>query len=153
MNLNTFFVMANEKMCVILGDNIFQESISDHIKLFESTQNNAHVLLKQVNDPDRFGVATLNETNKIIEIIEKPKNPKSNYAVTGLYFYDETVFDVIKTCKPSKRGELEISEVNNYYVKENKINHSILNGWWTDAGTFESIKLANDLVMEQPINE
>jgi glucose-1-phosphate thymidylyltransferase len=131
----------NESVCVILGDNIFEEKID--IKDFE---DGARIYLKEVQDPQRFGVAEINEENKIKNIEEKPKNPKSNLAVTGLYIYDNKVFDIIKTLKPSERGELEITDVNNYYIKQGKIEAKIIKGYWSDAGTFESLFKASMLV-------
>ena len=140
-------------MCVILGDNIFQSSITQMVESFKSSNKCAHVLLKDVHDPQRFGVASIDSNNTITEIVEKPIHPTSNLAVTGIYCYDHSVFNVIKTCKPSARGELEISDVNQYYVRQNQMSHSILDGWWSDAGTFESMAVANQLVKDQPVHE
>ncbi|MBT4351608.1 NTP transferase domain-containing protein, partial [archaeon] len=122
---------GNEDIAVILGDNIFQDSFD--IKNFKE---GARVFIKEVNDPKRFAVAEI-EGNKIKNMEEKPENPKSNYAVTGLYIYDNKVFDIIKTLKPSGRGELEITDVNNAYVQQGKMSFSMLDGYWSDAGTFE----------------
>ncbi|MCX7928197.1 MAG: sugar phosphate nucleotidyltransferase [Patescibacteria group bacterium] len=126
----------NENVVVILGDNCTDADISDDVKEFS---DGAKIFLKKVIDPHRFGVTTFDSDGKIIEITEKPKNPKSSYAVTGLYIYDNTVFDKIKNIKPSKRGELEITDVNRLYLKENKLSWSELKGYWRDAGTFDSL--------------
>jgi len=140
---------ANKQpLTVILGDNIFQGSIKDAVNQFES---GASLLIKEVQDPKRFGVATIRD-NKIIKIEEKPQNPESNYAITGIYIYDDNVFDIIKNCKPSARGELEISEVNALYLEKNEVRYSILDGWWSDAGTFSSLSKASELVSEFPID-
>ncbi|HOW58920.1 MAG TPA: sugar phosphate nucleotidyltransferase [Candidatus Omnitrophota bacterium] len=136
---------AGDKIVVILGDNIIQEDITTHVQHFEKQKSGARLLLKKVPDPERFGVPTL-KWGKITEIIEKPKNPKSSYAVIGIYMYDATVFNFIKTLKPSKRGELEITDVNNWYLKQGKLEYDILKGFWTDAGTFESLFKAGTLV-------
>lgn len=137
--------VRDEKIAVILGDNVFEENFSEIAKKFEESNLGAMVFLKTVNDPSRFGVANLVD-GKINHIEEKPKEPKSNLAVTGLYFYDSTVFDKIKTLRPSARGEFEITDVNNLYLKEGKLGFHILNGFWSDAGTFESRKLCGDFV-------
>jgi glucose-1-phosphate thymidylyltransferase len=113
--------------------------------------NGAHILLKEVPDPERFGVATIAD-NTIIDIQEKPAQPKSNMAVTGVYMYDSDVFNIIESCSPSARGELEISDVNAAYLRMGNISYGILNGWWSDAGTFASITKASDLVLKHPIN-
>jgi len=133
-----------KNVAVILGDNIFQDNLASAVKSFDG-QKGAKIFLKQVHDPHRFGVAEM-RNGKILSIKEKPKNPKSDFAVTGIYMYDARVFDVIKTLKPSGRGELEITDVNNFYIKENSMSYEILNGWWTDAGTFDSLLRANMLV-------
>jgi glucose-1-phosphate thymidylyltransferase len=131
---------GNEPMTVILGDNIFESGLSDAIQNYPGS--GAQILIKQVEDPERFGVAEL-EGENIIGIEEKPEKPKSDYAVTGIYMYDSEVFNLIKTLKPSMRGELEITEVNNHYIQKGAMKYSVLNGWWTDAGTHESYKVAN----------
>ncbi|MBA7678129.1 Glucose-1-phosphate thymidylyltransferase [subsurface metagenome] len=137
-----------EKIVVILGDNIFEDNIESAVKEFEKQGEGAKIFLKKIKDPTRYGVPEI-KGNKIIKIEEKPKNPKSSYAVTGLYMYDEKVFDIIKTLKLSARGELEITDVNNAYVKEGTMKYSILNGLWTDAGSsFESYYRANKWVAE-----
>lgn len=129
---------------VILGDNIYEDNFAAEINHFHS---GSHVFLKEIPDANRFGVAEI-KGNKIISIEEKPENPKSNLAVTGFYIYDGEVFKIIKTLKPSGRGELEITDVNNFYVKKGKMSYSILNGNWTDAGTFESLYRANTIARE-----
>ncbi len=134
-----------EKICVILGDNIIDGSIRAAADDFRNQSHGARLLLKEVHDAERFGVAEMQD-GKIIGIEEKPSNPKSPYAVTGIYFYDNSVFDKIKTLKPSKRNELEITDVNNGYIAEDSLTYSFLDGWWTDAGTFESLARANRLV-------
>jgi len=134
---------------VILGDNIFQTSLREHARRFLDQRGGARLLLKQVHDPERFGVAEVRD-GKVLGIEEKPKRPKSDHAVTGIYFYDGSVFDVIRTLKPSGRGELEITDVNNAYVSKGRMAYDIMEGWWTDAGTFESLIRANELVVKEP---
>jgi glucose-1-phosphate thymidylyltransferase len=134
---------------VILGDNIFQANLKDYADKFIAQKTGARVLLKQVTNPQRFGVAQISD-GKVIGIDEKPKKPKSDYAVTGIYFYDATVFDIIRMLKPSARGELEISDVNNGYIAKGQMAYDILDGWWTDAGTFESLNKANELAIKEP---
>lgn len=129
---------------VILGDNIFEDEIEGHVKDFVSQGRGAKILLKRVEDPRRYGVAEL-KGNKIVSVEEKPKVPKSDYCVTGIYMYDLRVFDIIKNLKPSGRGELEITDVNNAYIAEGTLTYGIFDGWWTDAGTFESLLKANEL--------
>lgn len=131
----------NEKIAVILGDNIFEKVDVDEKLISEGDE--ALVFLKEVEDPERFGVAVFNDNNNVIEIEEKPKIPKSNYAVTGLYIYPPDVFDFVKTLRPSARGELEITDVNNYYIKKNKMKAIKLDGFWSDAGTFNSLMKAS----------
>ena len=133
------------KICVILGDNIIQGNIRAAADRFRSQPLGAHILLKEVVDAERFGVAEL-AGDRIASIEEKPAHPKSNYAVTGIYMYDASVFDKIKTLVPSGRGELEITDVNNAYVREGSLTFSFLSGWWTDAGTFDSLLRAANLV-------
>jgi glucose-1-phosphate thymidylyltransferase len=130
---------------VILGDNIIEGSIRSAVEEFRRQPCGAKILLKEVNDAERFGVAEI-EGDKVINIEEKPRKPKSNYAVTGFYMYDETVFEKIETLVPSGRGELEITDVNNAYIREGTMTFSYLDGWWTDAGTFESLLRAGNLV-------
>ena len=134
-----------EKICVILGDNIIEGDIREAAEQFRAQSHGAHILLKEVPDAERFGVAEL-AGDKIAGIEEKPAHPKSNYAVTGIYMFDATVFDKIKTLVPSNRGELEITDVNNAYVREGSMTFSFLSGWWTDAGTFDSLLRAANLV-------
>lgn len=135
------------KICVILGDNIIQGSIKQAVEDFRRQERGAKILLKEVEDAERFGVAEL-QGDRIIGIEEKPLRPKSNYAVTGIYLFDETVFDKTRTLKPSARGELEITDVNNAYIREGTMTFNFLQGWWTDAGTFESLMRAANLVYE-----
>lgn len=136
-----------QKICVILGDNIIQGDIKDAAARFRQQPKGAHILLKEVHDAERFGVAEL-AGDRIAGIEEKPARPKSNYAVTGIYMYDATVFDKIRTLVPSRRGELEITDVNNAYIREGHMTFSFLDGWWTDAGTFESLLRAANLVAQ-----
>jgi glucose-1-phosphate thymidylyltransferase len=134
-----------EKICVILGDNIIEGSIAGAVRAFEQQERGARILLKEVPDAGRFGVAEMQD-NRIVGIEEKPAQPKSNYAVTGIYMFDGTVFDKVRTLVPSGRGELEITDVNNAYIREGTMTFSFLDGWWTDAGTFESLLRAANLV-------
>jgi glucose-1-phosphate thymidylyltransferase len=145
------FFAAGRKVCVVLGDNIIEKNIRKGAEAFRKQKEGAKVLLKEVPDPQRFGVPEL-KGNKIVKIEEKPKNPKSNYAVVGIYFYDQTVFDFIKTLKPSNRGEMEITDVNNCYIEKGLMTWDLLEGWWTDAGTFGSLLRANQLVAETGAN-
>jgi glucose-1-phosphate thymidylyltransferase len=135
------------RMVVILGDNIFQDDITPFVKKFEKQKSGARLLLKEVPDPERFGVAEV-KGKKIAGIEEKPKKPKSKLCVTGIYMYDEHVFDLVKGLKPSGRGELEITDVNNGYIAKDQLEFDVLDGWWTDAGTFESLARANELVLK-----
>ncbi|MGH9721303.1 MAG: sugar phosphate nucleotidyltransferase [Bryobacteraceae bacterium] len=135
------------KICVILGDNIIERSIRGAVDAFLAQERGARILLKEVPDAERFGVADL-QGDRVVNIEEKPKQPKSNYAVTGIYLYDETVFDKTATLKPSARGELEITDVNNAYIREGAMQFSFLEGWWTDAGTFDSLRRAGNLVAQ-----
>lgn len=141
-----------QKVCVILGDNIIEGNILDAKARFESQERGAHLILKQVPDPERFGCPEIAD-GRIVRIVEKPKRPKSPYAVIGIYFYDATVFDKIRKLQPSGRGELEITDVNNMYLEEGTLTFSILDGWWTDAGTFESLRRATNLVAETGANK
>jgi glucose-1-phosphate thymidylyltransferase len=135
------------RICVILGDNIIGESIRDAVDDFKKQGRGAKIFLKEVPDAERFGVAEL-DGDRILGIEEKPAKPKSNYAVTGIYMYDNSVFDKCKTLVPSARGELEITDVNNAYIREGTMTFARLKGWWTDAGTFESLLRAANLVAE-----
>lgn len=137
-------------LAVILGDNIFKSSLKPYLEKFSEQQTGARVLLKKVANPQRFGVAEIAD-DKVTKIVEKPKRPKTKYAVTGIYFYDNTVFEKIKTLKPSGRGELEITDVNNAYISRHQLEYDVLPGWWTDAGTFESLAIANELVIKEPV--
>lgn len=134
-----------DKIVVILGDNIIEDNLSVYIKNFDKQPRGARVLLKKVSDPERFGVAEIKQ-GKISKIIEKPKNPKSSLAVVGAYMYDSQVFDMIRPLKPSQRGELEITDVNNAYIRQGTMEYDVLRGYWTDAGTFESLYRASQLV-------
>ena len=137
--------VSNDRVVAILGDNIFEDNIKPYVDDFRKQKSGARVLLTQHEERERFGVAEI-KGDKIVNIEEKPKNPKSNMIVTGVYMYDSSVFDIIKTLSPSKRGELEITDVNNAYAREGKLTYNILKGWWIDAGTFNAYKLANELV-------
>jgi glucose-1-phosphate thymidylyltransferase len=136
---------GKDLLCVILGDNIFQDSIAPYVTAFRAQGAGARLLLKQVHDPQRYGVAEV-EGSRVLRIVEKPADPKSDLAVVGVYFYDAEVFDIIATLKPSGRGELEITDVNNRYLHAGKLHCDRLQGWWTDAGTFDSLHAANELV-------
>jgi len=138
----------NGKVAVILGDNIFEDNISQAVKNFEKQKLGAKLFLKKVSDPERFGVAEI-KNKKIVNIEEKPKKPKSQYVVTGLYMYNGHVFDVVKALKPSQRGELEITDVNNFYVKQETATCEFIKGFWSDAGTFESLYRATNLIKEK----
>jgi len=138
----------NDSICVILGDNIVEKSIRRAVEAFRAQGSGARILLKEVPDAERFGVAEI-ANDRIVSIEEKPRQPKSNYAVTGIYMYDATVFDKIHTCVPSSRGELEITDVNNAYIREGTMAFSYLDGWWTDAGTFDSLLRAANLVADK----
>ncbi len=146
LSLAEFFADQNP-ICVILGDNIVEGSISQYVANFRKQVSGARILLKEVTDPERFGVPEI-QGSRIVRIDEKPKHPASSYAVTGIYMYDHTVFDIIKTLKPSNRGELEITDVNNAFIEQGKMQYDILDGWWTDAGTFESLLRASNLVCQ-----
>lgn len=147
LSLAEHFV-GDDKFVVILGDNIVEKSIRKEVEIFKKQKEGARILLKEVENPERFGVAEIKD-GKIVSIIEKPKKPPSNLAVTGIYMYDKYAFDIIRTLKPSDRGELEITDVNNRYLEEGKLTFGIMEGWWTDAGTFESLLRANNLVYEK----
>lgn len=139
---------GGERIVVILGDNILTHSIKSHVDDFKNQPSGAKVLLKKVGDPERFGIAALDEQNKmIIQIEEKPQNPKSDHAVIGVYMYDNKVFDFIRKIESSDRGELEITSVNNIYVEAGEMMYATVNGDWTDAGTFESLVYANELLL------
>jgi len=135
-------------ICVMLGDNLIQDDLTDAAREFDEDPSGAMLLLKEVSDPERFGVARF-ENDKLVEIIEKPETPPSNMAVTGIYFYDARVFEIIPKLERSRRGELEITDVNNDYISRDALRHRTLKGWWTDAGTFPSLFRASKLVAEQ----
>lgn len=137
--------VEGQRIVVILGDNIMQDDITPYVRKFEEQASGARVLLKEVGDPERFGCPEL-DGDRIARIEEKPIQPKSSYAVTGIYMYDRRVFDFCRRLKPSARGELEITDVNNAYIKEGDLCYDVLGGWWTDAGQFESLFHANELV-------
>jgi glucose-1-phosphate thymidylyltransferase len=137
-----------QQICVILGDNLIEGNIRRAVDEFRQQARGAKIFLKEVVDAHRFGVAELNE-GRIVSIEEKPKQPKSNYAVTGIYLYDGTVFDKCRHLKPSHRGELEITDVNNAYIADGTMSFALLEGWWTDAGTFDSLLRATNLVAAQ----
>jgi glucose-1-phosphate thymidylyltransferase len=139
------FFADGAPICVILGDNIVERPVKKTVEAFKKQEKGARILLKEVSDPQRFGVAEL-EGNRVVSIEEKPKAPKSNFAVTGIYFYDAEVFSIVRSLKPSNRGELEITDVNNAYIARQEMEYDVMDGWWTDAGTFESLLRANNLV-------
>jgi glucose-1-phosphate thymidylyltransferase len=134
-------------VCVVLGDNILEKSIAQFVKKFRHQGSGAKILLREVPDPERFGVPVFGD-GRVVRIEEKPADPKSNYAVIGVYMYDNRVFDIIKTLKPSGRGELEITDVNNAYIEAGDLSWDVIEGWWTDAGTFESLLNASKLIAE-----
>ncbi|MBY0163298.1 sugar phosphate nucleotidyltransferase [Paenibacillus lautus] len=141
-----------DQMVVILGDNVFEDDLSPFVQNFREQQHGAKILIQQVEDPKRFGVPEL-QGDRIISIEEKPSLPKSNYAVTGIYMFDHHVFDIVKTLKPSARGELEITDVNNAYIARDELTYDVLNGWWTDAGTHSSLARANELAYDLVFTE
>jgi len=145
------FFASGEKICVVLGDNLIEKNIRKAVEHFRRQKKGAKILLKEVPDPQRFGVAEL-KGDRIARIEEKPEKPKSRYAVIGIYFFDQEVFNIIRTLKPSGRGELEITDVNNRYIEKRLMTWDILEGWWTDAGTFESLIRANQLVAKTGAN-
>lgn len=136
-----------DSMTVILGDNIFYDDITSYVKSFEEQGGGAKILLQEVHDPQRYGVPEI-VGDRIVSIEEKPQQPKSKYAVTGIYMFDAKVFDIIRSLKPSARGELEITDVNNAYIAMNNLGFNILEGWWTDAGTHSSLMHANELAKD-----
>ena len=144
LSLAEYFV-DDDRVIIILGDNIIEDNIRPFVEEFQRQPSGARLLLKTIEDPQRFGVADIAD-GKLVGIEEKPAHPKSSYAVTGIYMYDAQVFDIIRTLKPSARGELEITDVNNAYIRRGDIAFNMLAGWWTDAGTFESLLRANQLV-------
>jgi len=146
------FFAAGENICVVLGDNIIEKNIRSAAENFRTQKEGAKILLKEVPDPQRFGVAEL-RGDRVVRIEEKPAQPKSNYAVIGIYLFDKTVFEIVKILKPSNRGELEITDVNNHYIERGTMTWDILDGGWTDAGTFESLLRANELVAKTGANK
>src|ERR1051325_8631083 len=151
LSLAEYFV-DDDLVCVILGDNLYEKSVRNSANDFAKRGHGAKIHLKKVENPQRFGVPVING-DRIVKIEEKPKNPKSEYAVTGLYMYDRSVFDIIKTLQPSGRGELEITDVNNAYIEGNQMTYDIVEGWWSDAGTFDSLLRSNILVASQSETE
>ncbi len=151
LSLAEFFA-AGGPICVVLGDNLIERNIRKAVESFRKQKEGAKILLKEVSDPQRFGVPEL-KGNRVVRIEEKPEKPKSQYAVIGIYLYDGTVFDMIKGLSPSERGELEITDVNNRYIQQGTMTWDILEGWWTDAGTFESLLRANALVSQTGANK
>lgn len=141
----------DQPVCVVLGDNIIEKNIRAAADEYRRQGGGAKIMLKRVHDPQRFGVPEL-DGDRVLQIEEKPANPKSDFAVIGIYFYDNTVFDVIRTLVPSARGELEITDVNNHYINRGEMTWNELDGWWTDAGTFESLLRASNLVAESGAN-
>lgn len=144
LSLTEYFV-DDDLMCVVLGDNILEKSIRSYVENFQRQGRGAKILLKEVPDPQRFGVAELNG-NRVVRITEKPKVAPSPYAVTGVYLYDARVFDIVRTLERSDRGELEITDVNNQYIQWGEMTYDLLDGWWTDAGTIESLLRATNLL-------
>lgn len=145
------FIHSKERIVVALGDNLFSDSLTGYIKNYERQKSGAKILLHKVEDPGRYGVAEL-RNDKVIRIVEKPKHPKSPNAVTGIYMYDHSVFDMIKRIRPSPRGEWEISDVNNMYISQNLMTYDYLKGWWLDTGTFASYQKANQLLQNATLN-
>ena len=151
LSLAEFFA-EREKICVILGDNVIEKNIISAAESFKKQKTGGKILLREVPDPERFGVPEL-KGGKVIKIEEKPKVPRSNYAIIGIYMYDGYVFDIIKTLTPSERGELEITDVNNAYIEKGNMTYEILEGWWSDAGTFESLLYTSNLVAKTGANK
>lgn len=145
------YFAAGERICVVLGDNIIERNIIDAVESYRRQKSGAKILLKEVPDPQRFGVPMI-DGKRVIKIEEKPAAPPSPYAVVGIYLYDQYVFDIIKKLKPSERGELEITDVNNAYIEKGELTWNALEGWWTDAGTFESLLRASNLVSKTGAN-
>lgn len=141
-----------DKITVVLGDNIIEGNIARAVAEFEKQERGAKILLKEVEDPERFGVATVDHNGKVTRIVEKPEHPETNLAVVGIYMYDARVFEFIEKLSPSERGELEITDVNNFYVRDGSLTAETLNGWWTDAGTFESLYRSSALVRDGGAN-
>jgi len=150
LSLAEFFA-DNGKIAVVLGDNIIEKNIRNAVEAFRKQGEGARILLKEVSDPQRFGVPVF-EGDRIVRVEEKPAKPSSNYAVIGIYMYDRRVFEFIRSLKPSQRGELEITDVNNFYIREGKMEWDVLDGWWTDARTFESLQYAGNMVAKTGAN-
>jgi glucose-1-phosphate thymidylyltransferase len=146
------YYAEGQKMVVILGDNLIEDDITPYVQAFREQARGARILLKEVDDPQRFGVAEI-AVSRVVSIEEKPKAPKSRYAVTGIYMYDARVFEIISTLRPSNRNELEITDVNNAYIRSGEMQFDYLKGWWTDAGTFESLYRANRLIGQRRLGE
>lgn len=140
--------VGKQRCMVLLGDNIFEDNLAEHARSFEKSTFGAQIFLKEVLDAQRFGVAELAD-DRVVGIEEKPANPKTNYAVTGAYMYDPTVFEIITTLTPSGRGELEITDVNNHYIRQNKMTYAHLKGDWSDAGTIESLHRASEIARDK----
>jgi len=151
LSLAEYFA-AGERICVILGDNVIEKNFRNSAEAFRAQRSGARVLLSEVKDPQRFGVPVF-EGERIVRIEEKPAEPASPYAITGIYMYDASVFEIIKTLKPSGRGELEITDVNNAYIERGDLEWDVLEGWWTDAGTHESLRTATNLVAGSGANK
>lgn len=147
------FFADEEPVCVILGDNLIERNIASAVSAFRRQERGAKILLKEVPDPERFGVPVFDAAGRVVKVEEKPKAPKSRYAVTGIYMYDADVYNIIRTLRPSDRGELEITDVNNAYIERAALTHDVLDGWWTDAGTFPSLLHASNLVRETGANK
>ncbi len=142
-----------ERICVVLGDNVIEGNIVKAVRGYQDQPGGAKIILKEVPDPQRFGVPVFDPEGRIVRIEEKPSQPRSNYAVTGIYMYDSYVFDIIRTLSPSQRGELEITDVNNRYLERGQLTYEVLEGWWTDAGTFDSLLSAGNLVAKTGANK
>jgi glucose-1-phosphate thymidylyltransferase len=143
---------AGDSLVVVLGDNLIEGNIIEAVTNFREQKEGAKILLKEVHDPHRFGVASL-DGDKVTKIVEKPTDPETNLAVIGIYMFDERVWQIIGGLEPSKRGELEITDVNNWYIEDGSMTYEVLEGWWTDAGTFESLHRATNLVAEGGANK
>lgn len=146
------YFAGGENIAVMLGDNIIEKNFREAVDDFKKQGKGARILLKEVPDPERFGVPVL-EGDRVVKIEEKPEEPKSEYAVTGIYLFDNSVFDIARTLTPSDRGELEITDVNNVYIERGEMTYDVLEGWWTDAGTFSSLNRATNLVVKTGANK
>lgn len=141
-----------EKMVVILGDNIFDEDLSDYVAAYKNQNDGARILLKEVDEPERFGVPEIQD-DRVTRVVEKPETPPSDFCVTGIYMYNSNVFEFVDSLEPSDRGELEITDVNNMYIEQGDMHYDVLDSWWTDAGTFDSYHRANDLARDLRLDE